>query len=385
VKNGTSGESCKGTALENGNIKITCGTTVVGELKKGTNGTNGKSAYELSGFEGTEAEWLASLKGAAGENCTVADVEGGVKVTCNGVSKTVLNGTDGDDGDDGTSCTITGDKDGKVTLACGEGESVVETTLYKAVCGTTPYDPAAKFCFNMELIDLCNGEAFDPTKFKCVENQLQEKVPEEKCGEATYNPKKEFCATRNNVVERIYKKVIIGEGENAQTWMAENLNYATAEGSTCSGNNDDERTENCATYGRLYTWAVATEETTCPDGWHLPSKTEFEKLITNVDADLNGSYNETNKAGTALKSTSGWNENGNGTNASGFSALPGGFGTGSTSFMLKGNGGYFWSSSKVNDNYSYGFSVSSTSDVMETSFGVKEFYYSVRCVQNDPQ
>ena len=173
------------------------------------------------------------------------------------------------------------------------------------------------------------------------------------------------------MVERIYKKVIIGKGENAQTWMAENLNYET-ENSWCGGGSgyiDKSGTEgDCSIYGRLYTWAAA--KTACPDGWHLPSETEFEKLITNVDADLNGSYNTTNKAGTALKSTSGWNGDGNGTNASGFSALPGGFGTG-TSFMVKGNGGYFWSFSEVNDNYSYGFSVSSTSDAMATSFGVK--------------
>lgn len=39
----------------------------------GQNGVNGKSAYQIAldtGFEGTEAEWLASLKGEAGKNGT---------------------------------------------------------------------------------------------------------------------------------------------------------------------------------------------------------------------------------------------------------------------------------------------------------------------------
>lgn len=39
----------------------------------GTNGTNGKSAYELAvsgGFSGTQAQWLASLKGDSGTNGT---------------------------------------------------------------------------------------------------------------------------------------------------------------------------------------------------------------------------------------------------------------------------------------------------------------------------
>ena len=370
VKNGTSGESCKGTALENGNIKITCGTTVVGELKKGTNGTNGKSAYELSGFEGTEAEWLASLKGAAGENCTVADVEGGVKVTCNGVSKTVLNGTDGDDGDDGTSCTITGDKDGKVTLACGEGESVVETTLYKAVCGATPYDPATKFCFNMELNDLCGTDkkAFDPTKFECVEGVVKERVPS-MCKGVEYDPTNQFCAKRGTEEERLYKMKKIVD----QTWMAENLNYST-ENSWCGGGSGTTEGD-CTTYGRLYTWAAA--KAACLDGWHLPTKAEFETLITSAGGSL--------AAGKALKSSSGWNGNGNGTNASGFSALPAGSRDGNEGFDNEGNLALFWSSTVNFGDLVYYMSLSSSNDEAYLLSYDKRLGLSVRYIQNDPQ
>ncbi len=71
------------------------------------------------------------------------------------------------------------------------------------------------------------------------------------------------------------------------------------------------------TYGALYTYAAAKDA--CPTGWHLPSSAEWTELNTYLTN--NGhSGNE----GTALKSTTGWNSDGNGIDAFGFNALPGG-------------------------------------------------------------
>jgi len=127
-----------------------------------------------------------------------------------------------------------------------------------------------------------------------------------------------------------YRVVTIG----SQTWMAENLNYQTAN-SWCYNNSADS----CAKYGRLYDWSAAMGISTsynsskwngsdenhqgiCPGGWHIPSDQEWQTLVDNV-----GGYN----AGKRLKSASGWRwsyrgngEGGNGTDDYGFSALPGG-------------------------------------------------------------
>ncbi len=64
-----------------------------------------------------------------------------------------------------------------------------------------------------------------------------------------------------------YSTVKIGD----QVWMAQNLNYATGDGSwTVPGDSAGRQ------FGRFYTWAAAKEAV--PKGWHLPSKAEFEKL-----------------------------------------------------------------------------------------------------------
>lgn len=59
-----------------------------------------------------------------------------------------------------------------------------------------------------------------------------------------------------------------------RTWFAENLNYA-AKSSYCYR---DEQAY-CDRYGRLYNYRVASQS--CPDGWHLPTITEWNHLFDN--------------------------------------------------------------------------------------------------------
>ncbi len=60
---------------------------------------------------------------------------------------------------------------------------------------------------------------------------------------------------------------------NGQTWMADNLNFAVAEG----GWFYQKKEKNQETYGRLYTWEAASEA--CPPGWRLPTNEDWIALI----------------------------------------------------------------------------------------------------------
>ncbi len=75
-----------------------------------------------------------------------------------------------------------------------------------------------------------------------------------------------------------YKTIVIGH----QEWMAENLNYSDSaqtpvlKGQTVCG--EDRESTGC-----YYGWPAALE--VCPEGWHLPSKDEWDTLLS-VDHDL---------------------------------------------------------------------------------------------------
>ena len=203
-----------------------------------------------------------------------------------------------------------------------------------------------------------------------------------------------------------YKTVTIGD----QVWMAENLNYAyTGVPYNYSGNTSDSTSwcyknepENCAKYGRLYTWAAAMDSvgtwTTngkgcgygsecsptgtirgiCPEGWHLPDTTEWNTLFSAVG----GSFT----AGTALKSTSGWNEDegesGNGTDSFGFSALPAGYRYNGGDYDNEGYDAYFWSSTEYNSNYAYYMLLYYNYDYAALYDGNKNYGFSVRCLKD---
>ncbi len=164
-----------------------------------------------------------------------------------------------------------------------------------------------------------------------------------------------------------YKTVTIG----TQTWMAENLNYETAN-SYCYNDNS----ANCTKYGRLYTWGAA--KTACPSGWHLPTSAEFETLFTAVGG--------SSTAGTKLKSTSAWNNSGNGTDAFGFSALPAGGRDGYEDYYYEGYYADFWSSTEDStedgSDCAYFMRLYYSYDYADLNNNYKFYGFSVRCLKD---
>ncbi len=100
----------------------------------------------------------------------------------------------------------------------------------------------------------------------------------------------------------------------------------------------DNNPSNGTKYGKLYNWyAVKDPRGLAPKGYHIPTDAEWTQLSDYLGGKI--------EAGDKMKSTSGWN-NGNGTNSSGFSGLPGGYRYGGGTFYYIGEYGIWWSSSE---------------------------------------
>ncbi len=184
--------------------------------------------------------------------------------------------------------------------------------------------------------------------------------------------------------------VIIG----SQVWITQNLNVITfangdpiPEAKTyeewkkagdekkpawCYFGNDPKHGVN---HGKLYNWyAVIDPRGLAPQGWHIPSDEEWTIMVEYLRGETS--------AGQNIKSTSGWPENWNGNNKSGFGALPGGYRYPTGTFASLGRVGNWWSSSQDGNTYSwYRYLDSITGKVlkleMEKSIGM-----SVRCVKD---
>jgi uncharacterized protein (TIGR02145 family) len=173
---------------------------------------------------------------------------------------------------------------------------------------------------------------------------------------------------------KVYKTAKIG----TQTWLAENLNYE-AKGSVCYENNPD----NGAKYGRLYDWETAKKA--CPEGWHLPTNEEWDKLFRFVDGDAGSeSPYDSETAGKHLKAASGWEEDGGGTDEYGFSALPGGLGYSDGIFFSAGNYGYWWSASEYSSYGAYYRYMNDGSENASWDHSNKSILFSVRCLLDSP-
>jgi uncharacterized protein (TIGR02145 family) len=214
--------------------------------------------------------------------------------------------------------------------------------------------------------------------------------------------------TVKDIDGNVYNTVTIGN----QVWMVENLKttkYRNGDpipnktnaiewgnlltGACCDYDNTPS---NSSIYGKLYNWyAVNDTRNIAPMGWHVPSDAEWTIMENYLIA--NGyNYDATtigNKYAKALASATGWTTHtGTGTigntdypskrNATGFTALPGGFRIINGTFQPKGSYGIWWSSLESsatvgwirNLNYDY-------ADVSRSN-SPKSWGLSVRCVRD---
>ncbi|MBO5531342.1 MAG: fibrobacter succinogenes major paralogous domain-containing protein [Fibrobacter sp.] len=263
------------------------------------------------------------------------------------------------------------------------------------------YDTYGEKCSATEVGKTVDGVVTATNKYYCTTNgwvsltgDWNWKVP----NEARMNSTITYGTMTDLRDKKVYKTVTIGN----QVWMAENLNYADSTISKsllkrnwCYGN----VSANCDVGGRLYTWAAAVDSVAlydggngvncgyyktcslpakvqgvCPDGWHLPTKAEWNTLFTEVGG--------SSTAGKILKSQTGWYNHGDGTDGVGFSAIPAGVRNEDGNFILDGRNAYFWSATENDRYYAY---------VMYLYYSYEEAYlsnfqkydgFSVRCLKD---
>ena len=218
-----------------------------------------------------------------------------------------------------------------------------------------------------------------------------------------------FMDTRDN---NTYNMVIIGD----QVWFAENLAYLplVTYGDLSKtepynyvygyfGNDVDaaKETDNYKNYGVLYNWSAAMAGASsssanpsgvqgiCPSGWHLPSDGEWKQLEQYIGIRYYPNEDDTRNEGwrgydKLLKSTSGWEDDANGTDNFGFKALPGGYRNNYGSFNNINSGAKFWTSREANnDQDAWSRSLDYIwKGIDRTDYSHKDYGFSVRCIKD---
>jgi len=216
--------------------------------------------------------------------------------------------------------------------------------------------------------------------------------PNWQCGELLIDPRD----------GQTYNTVLIDN----QCWMAENINLGTMiSGYQNQINNSlfekycyDNIEDSCEVYGGLYQWDEVMQYTIteasqgiCPANWHIPTDLEWKILEGVVDSyypigDPEWSYTgwRGHDAGKNLKSSNTWNENGSGTNSSGFTAISGGYRFNNGAYNGNNINGYWWTSSEGSGFNAWYRNLHSDFNSISRNSYDKEFGYSVRCLRDTP-
>jgi uncharacterized protein (TIGR02145 family) len=193
----------------------------------------------------------------------------------------------------------------------------------------------------------------------------------------------------------------------SQCWLKENLNTGTMVSGTQNQTNNaiiekychSNQPDSCTKYGGLYQWDEMMQYVTqqgsqgiCPPGWHLPTDDEWKVLEGAVDSQYGIGHSYWDNAGLRgfdagknLKTTGGWNNNGNGTDLFGFSALPASYRLTDGTFEVTGIEAVWWTSTPFIPDFAWYRNIhhfSTKTGRFADSWSFKEYGFSVRCTQD---
>lgn len=147
--------------------------------------------------------------------------------------------------------------------------------------------------------------------------------------------------------------------------------------------------------GNLYNWTAAVglkskraalkeenefktrRQGICPNGWHIPTKKEWETLINYVSI-----HSDNESVAKKLMSTTGWKRHRNGTDTYGFNAIPISGCTAGNCDSGIGNEARFISATSKNSFQSYYAGLENSYYEAYTFYSDKSSAFSVRCVKN---
>lgn len=215
----------------------------------------------------------------------------------------------------------------------------------------------------------------------------------------TYGGEYQFLTPVTDIDGNVYQTVVIG----TQVWMAENLkttkynddsaipivtDNTTWTGLTtdafCWAQNDEVTYK--PLYGALYNWYAVETGSLCPTGWHVPTDADFVTLEVSLgmsEVDASGTEWRGTDQGKQLKNTTGWPEGQNGTNTSGFMALPAGYRSYLTG-ISEGLGviTYWWTSTTLDENIAAYRRLDADNDAVYRNGTYKQAGKSIRCVKD---
>lgn len=132
------------------------------------------------------------------------------------------------------------------------------------------------------------------------------------------------------------------------------------------------------TYGYLYNWYVANHSNFCPSGWHVPTREEFNQLITFCGGQQ-AAGNKLKEAGTLHWSSTSQQVD----NQTGFTCLPGGRLTYNGAFQALGTMATFWLSSELDEINAYCKFLYANAGTIADYYNMKSNAYSIRLIKDD--
>lgn len=215
----------------------------------------------------------------------------------------------------------------------------------------------------------------------------------------TYGEEITFTTKVADADGNLYNTVEIG----TQVWMVENLKTTKYNDNTSitlvAGNTEWTTLETAAyswpenneeankdLYGAYYNWYAVETEKLCPEGWRVPSDDDFKTLeifLGMSQAEADGLSWRGDNQGEKMKNTNGWNEGQNGTNTSGFSAMPSGYRyyeSGASNDI--GALCYWWTSDSFGSDAGIYRRLDGNNDAVFRNSTLKKAGKSVRCVKD---